>query len=112
MSTLNVNFASDDRVGFIARHLANWLEWRVPLAEQAQAKDDILRAMASDPSMPEWADWPAMREKGRWLRKQKVNPVNRDHLRRLLDSADERDPAGDIIDIPRDALRAFLTGAA
>lgn len=66
MSTLGIDFARGDRDKYTEAHLKNWLATRS--SDPVQDEADICRAMESDPTLTEWADWPAIRSKGRWMR--------------------------------------------
>ena len=74
MSTLARDFGAEypgGREAYNKAHLEHWLKCYVPDEHHNLARADIERAMASDPEMVKWADWPAMRRKGCWLREAK-----------------------------------------
>lgn len=52
---------------YIMRHMTSWLEHTVHESERREARSDIMRALANDPTIYE-RGWPAVRDFGRRLR--------------------------------------------
>jgi hypothetical protein len=73
MSTLNRDFGAeaDDKEAFIQAHIAHHLLWYVPASDRETAREHIRMALESDPELIEWAPWPAIQAKGRWLAARK-----------------------------------------
>lgn len=73
MSTLGRDFGAEygNREAWVMAHLEHWLvsQCREPVES---ARGAILEALASDPAMVEWASWPMVLAKGRWLQKGRV----------------------------------------
>lgn len=75
MCTLSTDFATarGDRDAWLAEHIAFFLAWHYRGADPVGAERDVRAALASDPTMTEWAPWPAILAKGVWLRAPQPN---------------------------------------